>query len=47
MKPKKLTKQEFEKSFQKVPRLAVNLLISDPQGRILLTKRSQLPFSGY
>lgn len=45
-RPERLSEQEFLKTFKKVPRLAVDLLITDPDGRILLTKRNIPPFSG-
>jgi 8-oxo-dGTP diphosphatase len=45
-KPERLSEQEFLKTFKKVPRLAVNLIISDSDGRILLTRRNIPPFLG-
>jgi ADP-ribose pyrophosphatase YjhB (NUDIX family) len=40
---KRLPHDEFLKTFEKVPRVAFNLLIEDPEGRVLLTKRSIPP----
>jgi len=44
--PERLSEQEFLETFKKIPRLAVNLLITDHDGRVLLTKRNIPPFSG-
>ncbi|GDX62274.1 DNA mismatch repair protein MutT [Candidatus Levyibacteriota bacterium] len=45
-KPERLPEREFLETFKKVPRLAVNLLITDSDGRILLARRNIPPFSG-
>ncbi len=45
-KPERLSPEEFLQSFEKVPRLAVNLVITDGDGRVLLTRRSIPPFPG-
>lgn len=42
-----LSDEEFLESFKNVPRLAVNLLISDGEGRILLTRRNIPPLAGF
>lgn len=42
-----LSDEEFLESFKNVPRLAVNLLISDREGRILLTRRNIPPLAGF
>lgn len=44
--PSRLSEQEFLETFKKVPRLAVNLIISDDDRRVLLTRRNIPPFSG-
>jgi len=46
-KPRKLPQKEFLESFRNVPRLAVNLFITDTHGMLLLTKRNNPPFIGY
>lgn len=43
---KLLSKEEFLKTFQKVPRVAINLIITDPKGRILLARRNIPPCLG-
>lgn len=43
----RLSENEFKESFRLVPRIAVNLLITDSGGRILLTKRNIPPFLGF
>lgn len=45
--PQRLSPEEFLETFQKVPRLAVNLIITDPDGRVLLTRRSIPPFPDF
>ena len=45
--PLRLSEQEFLETFKKVPRLAINLLIIDDQGKVLLTKRNIPPQKGY
>lgn len=47
LRPKRLSETEFEKSFKNVPRVSVNLLISDSNARILLAKRNIPPFLNY
>jgi len=44
--PVRLSEAEFLETFRNVPRLAVNLIVTDNQGRILLTRRNIPPFSG-
>jgi len=38
-----LSHQEFLKTFINVPRVSVNLLIEDKQGKLLLTQRAITP----
>lgn len=45
--PLRLPEKEFLKTFKKAPRVAVNLLISNIYGEILLTRRNISPFEGY
>ena len=45
--PKKLPYKTFIKTFELVPRVAFNLLISDREGQILLTKRAISPFKNH
>lgn len=45
--PKKLPPDMFLKSFEDVPRLAINLLAVDNQGRVLLTRRNIEPSKGF
>ena len=45
-KPERLPEKEFLETFKNVPRLAVNLLITDQNGRVLLTRRNIPPFLG-
>ncbi len=47
LKPKRLSEEEFRESFKFAPRLAVNLLVSDSKGKILLAKRNIPPFLNY
>lgn len=47
MLPKKLPYDEFIKSFEFVPRVAVNLLVTDNEKRVLLAQRSIEPLTGY
>jgi colanic acid biosynthesis protein WcaH len=44
--PKRLSQEEFEKSFENVPRVAVNLIVTDLDGRVLLTRRNIPPCEG-
>lgn len=46
MKPKRLSQKLFLKSFEYAPRLAVNLLIKNQAGEILLTRRAIQPQKG-
>ena len=45
-KPQRLPEQEFLETFRNVPRLAVNLIVTDSQDRILLTRRNIPPYQG-
>jgi len=45
-KPKWLTNEAFLKSFEDVPRFAVNLVITNRMGDVLLTKRNIPPGEG-
>ena len=45
-KPERLPEKEFLETFKNVPRVAINLLITDHDGRVLLTRRNISPFSG-
>lgn len=45
-KPERLPEQEFLETFKNVPRVAVNLLITDRDGKVLLTRRNIPPFLG-
>lgn len=47
MRTKRLPQKLFLKTFQFVPRLAVNLLIEDGEGKVLLTKRKKEPYQDY
>jgi 8-oxo-dGTP diphosphatase len=42
----KLSQEEFLKTFERVPRVAFNLLIEDGEGKVLLTKRAIPPEEG-
>lgn len=44
--PQRLSEQEFLETFRNVPRLATNLIVTDAQGRVLLTRRNIPPFLG-
>lgn len=44
--PQKLPYDEFLKTFEKVPRVAISLLIENSEGLVLLTKRSISPEAG-
>lgn len=44
--PKRLSQEEFEKSFENVPRVAVNLIVTDVDGRVLLARRNIPPCEG-
>lgn len=44
--PKRLSQEDFEKSFENVPRVAVNLIVTDVDGRILLARRNIPPHQG-
>lgn len=44
---KKLPLKTFLRTFKLVPRIAINLLISDSKNQILLTKRAIPPFKSY
>ena len=41
-----LTKEEFDRIYSKVPRLSVELIIKDEDGRIFFTKRAIPPCTG-
>lgn len=45
-RPQRLPYEEFIKSFEKVPRLAINLLITDKENSVLLTRRNIEPSKG-
>ncbi|MFA6250604.1 MAG: NUDIX domain-containing protein [Candidatus Shapirobacteria bacterium] len=45
--PQKLSLPDFLKSFEFCPRLAVELLVENPAGQLLLLKRDKDPFAGY
>lgn len=47
MKPKKLSHKIFLESFKYAPKVAVNLLLKDKNGKILLAKRNKPPFKDY
>lgn len=42
--PKRLSPEEFLETFKKVPRLAVDLIATDENERVLLTRRRIPPF---
>jgi 8-oxo-dGTP diphosphatase len=42
----KLPQEEFLKTFEKVPRVALNIIVEDNDGKFLLTKRSISPEKG-
>lgn len=44
--PEKLPYDEFLKTFEKVPRVAISLLMENSEGAVLLTKRSIPPEKG-
>lgn len=44
--PRKLPFDQFLKTFELVPRIAVNLLVTRNDGAILLTRRKKPPFAG-
>lgn len=44
--PKKLSYNDFLKSFEFAPRLAIELLVENTQGELLLLKRESTPFKG-
>ncbi|MBI2326687.1 NUDIX domain-containing protein [Candidatus Curtissbacteria bacterium] len=44
---KRLSEKEFLKTFKKVPRVSINLLIIDDKRQVLLTKRNIPPFKGF
>lgn len=46
-KPKKLSYKDFLKSFNYAPRVAVELLIENKEGELLLIKREDKPYVGY
>lgn len=46
MNYKKLSEEEFLKTFEHVPRVGISLLVKDKNGRILLTKRAKPPLEG-
>ncbi len=46
MAPKLLPKKLFLKSFKYAPRLAICILLKNPRGEILLTKREIPPYQG-
>jgi len=46
LQPKRLSQEEFEKSFENVPRVAVNLIVTDLDGRVLLARRNIPPCEG-
>lgn len=43
---RKLSQEDFEKSFKYAPRVALNILVKNKQGEILLTKRAIEPEKG-
>lgn len=45
--PKKLPHKLFIETFKYAPRAAINLLIENPKGEILLVKRRTEPFAGF
>ena len=47
MKTKKLSFREFINSFKLIPRLAVDLIVENKKGEILLSKREMEPYLGY
>lgn len=46
LKPLHLSPQEFAESFRTVPRIAVNLVAKDSEGRVLLVRRNIPPQEG-
>lgn len=44
---KKLPQKLFLKTFEHVPRVGINLLLTDKKGRFLLTKRAKPPFKDF
>jgi len=44
--PKKLPLSVFLKTFKNVPRLAINLIVTDKQNKVLLTRRNIEPSKG-
>src|SRR3990172_886703 len=44
--PQKLSYEDFLKSFELAPRLAIELLIENKKGELLLLKRDKEPFAG-
>jgi hypothetical protein len=45
--PQKLSYEDFIKSFELAPRLAVELLVENTRGELLLLKRDTEPFAGH
>ncbi len=45
--PKRLPEKEFLETFRNAPRVAINLIITDSDEKVLLTKRNIPPFSDY
>ncbi|MFC1600462.1 NUDIX domain-containing protein [Patescibacteria group bacterium] len=44
---KKLSREDFLRSLELSPRLTVELLVENPQGKLLLLKREDPPFKGH
>jgi ADP-ribose pyrophosphatase YjhB (NUDIX family) len=44
--PKRLSQEEFLESFKNVPRIALNLIVTDSGNRVLLTRRNIPPCEG-
>lgn len=42
----RLSGKEFLKSFEKVPRVAISVIVKNHEGKFLLAKRSYAPFKG-
>lgn len=47
MERKRISYEEFIKSFENAPRPAISLLIENEKGEVLLTKREQKPFANH
>lgn len=44
--PKRLSQEEFLETFKNVPRVAINLIITDIDNKVLLTRRNISPCLG-